>query len=90
MSLKPPSIGRLFSSNVLYITIVEVAAMREVDLDGHWRFFSQLYKRVVASQSCYTVVAGITGIIQWNTCYQWTTLTESDKQNEFNTDKKTE
>ena len=60
MSLKPPSILDFLDSTVVLagrlllvvhhvlITIVEVAAMREVDLDGHWRFFSQLYKRVVA------------------------------------------
>ena len=76
MSLKPPSLLDFLDSTVVLagrlllvvhhvlITIVEVAAMREVDLDGHWRFFLQLYKRVVASQSCYTVVAGIAGIIQ--------------------------
>ena len=59
-SLKPPSLLDFLDSTVvlagrlllvvhhILITIVEVAAMREVDLDGHWGFFSQLYKRVVA------------------------------------------
>ena len=46
MSLKPPSIlysldsmavlaGRRFAGNALYITIVDVPAIRAVGLDGH-------------------------------------------------------
>ena len=69
MSLKPPSIrhsldsvavlvGRLITSTVLYITIVEVPAICEVSLDGHCRFFSKLYNRASVSQSCRTAIIG--------------------------------
>ena len=69
MSLKPPSIlhsldsmtvvvGRLFTSSALYITIVEVSAIREVSLDDHCRFFSKLSNRAAVSQSCFTAIIG--------------------------------
>ena len=74
MALKPSSIldhldcvavlaGGLFAGSALYITIVETPAMREVGLDDQWRFFPHMYKRAAASQSCYTAIAGIAGII---------------------------
>ena len=79
---------RLFAGNALYMTIVEALAIREVGLDDHWRSLSQLYKRAVASQSCFTPIAGITRIIHGiYKCCQCTTLTESGKQSEFNADK---
>ena len=74
MSLKPPSIlhsvdsvavlvGRLFTSSALYITIVEAPAIREVSLDDHCRFLWQLCKRAALSQSCFTAIVGIGGLI---------------------------
>ena len=55
--------GGLFAGSALYITIVEAPAIREVGLDDHWQFFPHVYKRAAASQSCYTAIAGLAGII---------------------------
>ena len=51
-------VGRLVTSTALYITIVEVPAIREVSLDDHCRFFSKLYNRAAVSQSCFTAIIG--------------------------------
>ena len=49
---------RHFTSSVLYITIVEAPAIREVSLDDHCWFFSKLYNRAAVSQNCFTVIIG--------------------------------
>ena len=69
MSLKPLSIlhcldgitvlaRRLITSTALYITIVEVPAIRDVSLDDHCRFFSKLYNTAAVPQSCFTITIG--------------------------------
>ena len=40
------------------MTVVEALGIREVSLDDHWRFFSQLYQRPAVSQKYFTVITG--------------------------------
>ena len=111
MSLKAPSIlhsldsmvvfaGGPFASSALCITIVEVATILEVDLDGHWRLLSRLYETALASQSCFIAITGsiFRGMFPYTLiCMISTNQTiisndksiESGKQKECNTDKKT-
>jgi uncharacterized membrane protein len=52
----------IFAGSALYITIVEVPALRQLGLDQHWRFFPYMYERAVLTQSAVATIAGIGSI----------------------------
>jgi uncharacterized membrane protein len=53
----------LFAGSALYITIVEVPALRRLGVDQHWRFFPLMFERAVLSQSVTGTIAGIASIV---------------------------
>jgi uncharacterized membrane protein len=52
-----------FTGTALYITIVEVPALRAFGLDEQWRFFPYMYERAAVSQAAFTATAGVAGIV---------------------------
>ena len=53
----------LFAGTALYISIVEVPALRAFGLDEHWRFFPLMYERAAVSQSTFVAVASLASMV---------------------------
>jgi len=55
--------GGLFAGTALYMSVGEVPALRAFGLDEHWRFFPYMYERAAPSQTAFTTIAGVAGIL---------------------------
>ena len=52
-----------FAGTALYMTVGEVPALQQLGLDEHWRFFPYMFERAAASQTLFSVLAGVGGVV---------------------------
>ena len=55
--------GGIFVGTAVYISVVEVPALRAFGLDEHWRFFPFMYERAATSQVTSSLIAAAAGIV---------------------------
>jgi uncharacterized membrane protein len=55
--------GGLFAGSALFVTAVEVPAIRELGVDQHWQFFPLMYERAAISQAAFAAIASVAGIL---------------------------